>query len=215
MRSRFDDWVSENVTPARGLVAVVAVLGSSVVFHPPGLAWFDAPVSYGFELEATGQSGSEYNVAISTFAPHDHELSFTRLQLAPTSHASGAYGAVGTRAELDQLESVTNFSQLGELERAAGAPTLASESQAFVIAFFDHANHGSRPWFTRLAAPNHFWTGREAPTFDFDEPIDRLQVTALTRIATDEGTISRRQVVLVIEADDQGFGLVAADANLG
>ena len=210
---RFDDWVSDNATPARGLIAIVAVFSSALVFHPPGLAWFDAPVSYGFEIEAIGQSGAEYSVPISAFAPNDHELSFTRLQLAPTSQASGAYGALGTSAELKQLQSVENFDQLADVEQAAGAPTLTAESQAFIVALFDHANHGSRPWFTRLAAPSHFWTGREDPNFGFDEPLDRLQITVLTRIATDEGTISRRQVVLVVEADEEGFGIVSAEAT--
>ncbi|MEL7157077.1 MAG: hypothetical protein AAFN30_10805, partial [Actinomycetota bacterium] len=66
-------WVAENATPARGLVAVLAVVGSPVLFHAPGLAWIDGPVSYGYEIEAVGESGATYHVPLSAFAPLEHE----------------------------------------------------------------------------------------------------------------------------------------------
>ena len=56
------DTLRENDTPARALLAVGLVAIGGVLFHPPKLAWLDAPVSYGYEIEAVGASGRRYNV---------------------------------------------------------------------------------------------------------------------------------------------------------
>ena len=73
-RAPFRAWVAENATPARAAVAVASVLASQPLFHPPRLAWVDAPVSYGFRMEATGEDGTIANVGFSALAPFGQDL---------------------------------------------------------------------------------------------------------------------------------------------
>ena len=208
---RFRSWVAENATPGRGIVAVLAVLGGSVLYHPPGLAWFDAPISYGYEVEAVGVSGQPFHVPLSAFAPLDHEMTFTRLQLTPTVSLSGGYGSLGTSAELDRLAGLTSFEAIDRLESEQPTATLTAESQAFVLAFFDHTNSDLRAsWLYGLGPPSSFWSGREGPRYDFDEPLAELHVFLVTaNHHADDGTPStRRQPVLAIARDAEGRGIV-------
>ena len=161
------EWAAANATPARGLVAVAAVLGAPVLFHPPGLAWLDAPVSYGYRIEATGVSGTRYQVPASALAPLSHHVAFDRLQLETTALASGAYGAMATAPDVDALEPITTFAQLDAYELALGPPAPVEPSQQFLADFLTYAHRPHRSLAARVAArlgpPEHFWTSAPDP----------------------------------------------------
>lgn len=212
---RFAHWVAVNATPARGLIAAAAVVGGPVLFHPPGLAWFDSPVAYGYRIEAVGESGAAYHVPISAFAPLDQDISFSRLQLADRLVASGGYGALSTVDELERLRAITTFEELRAYEKALGEPPPADESHRFFIAFFDHVNRGDHRTWWGLGPPDRFWTGREEPTFDFDEPLRRLEVYLVSSIHGDGDQRLRRELVLVIETGVDGRGVVVTSAADG
>ncbi|MDH3680500.1 MAG: hypothetical protein OEV40_11185 [Acidimicrobiia bacterium] len=209
---RFRDWVAANATPARGLVSVAAVVGGTILFHPPGLAWFDAPISYGYEIEAVGDSGAPYHVPISALAPLDQDVSFARLQLSDRLAASGGYGALGTAYELERLRGIDDFEALAAYEVELGDPPPTDRSQRYFLDFFDHVNDGRRLGWFGLGPPDRFWTSREDPVFDYEEPLQRLEVTLVASIHGDDAPISRRQVVLVIEADAEGRGVVVGQS---
>ncbi|MCP4224583.1 MAG: hypothetical protein GY773_14690 [Actinomycetia bacterium] len=188
--SRYKDWIYDNITPPRAVITGVAVLAGPILFHPPTMAWLDGPISYGYEVEAVGESGTPYHVPISAFTPLDAELALTRLELGPVP-LTGPRGAVTDSDELVELRAITDFDTILVLEEAQDPPSLVEESQAFVLAFFDHANNDERgPWWTSLGRPSHFWTSRDDPEFGFDEPLTSLDVVLVTAIHGDNGPVS-------------------------
>ena len=203
-------WLRANADLGRGLVGLAAAtVGASLLFHPPGLVWFDAPVSYGYRMEAVGVSGERYNVPAAAFAPLDQEVAFLRLQLGPVQPASGAYGAVATVDDLERLDGVRTPEQLAAVEESLPPPTLTEESEELIRAWLAHANDG---WSDRfpMTAPGHFWTSAPDPEYHFDEPIQRLEVFLVAEIHASEaddpagtgtGEPRRRETsVLVVEA---------------
>ncbi len=211
---RLTGWTSANDTWARAALAVAATAAAPLLFHPTGLTWFDAPVSYGYRVDVVGTDGRTYHVANAAFAPLDHELSFLRLQLTPTVPASGAYGAVGTRAESERLAAVESFSDLDAIEEVQPPSTLRAESEAFLLAFFDHCNRpGESPWLLDRHAPSLFLTTASEPEYHRGDPIERMDVTLLTRIHRPEGLRERLVPVLTIERGPDGRGTVTARAE--
>jgi hypothetical protein len=202
---RLDDWHAANATVGRAAVtALAATAAGPLLFHPPGLAWLDAPVSYGYEVEAVGESGTAYHVPASAFAPFDHELTFLRLQLGPYLPASGAYGAVVSAEQLDRLESITTFEELEAYEETLGRPTLTVKSEELVKSFMEHANRGERHDWYGIGPPAHFWTSRGEPTYDHDEPLTRLEVWLVRSIHNQGEPVEGRELVLVLVVDEGG-----------
>jgi len=199
-------WVADNATPARGLVAAAAVLGAPVLFHPPGLAWLDAPVSYGYRITATGASGAAYAVDSAALAPLSHHVAFDRLQLGATVPASGAYGAAATADDVDALDQIHTFDQLDAHEAALGPPTLVEPSQQFLADYLAYASRPHRSLPARLARrlgpPEHFWTSGEEPAYRFQEPIRSLDVV-LVRVI-DPSFSHDRRTVLRLEVGPDG-----------
>lgn len=203
-------WVAENLTPARGVIAVMAVLGSPVLFHAAGLAWIDGPVSYGYELEAVGESGQAYHVPLSTFAPLEHEMIFGSPQLTATIPLTGGYGAMVDTTGLAELEAVETFDDLEALEATQPASTLVDTSEDFLLAFFDGtAVDRSNHWPLRFGPPLYFWSGRPAPAYDYEEPLVLLEVYQVTAIHGDDHDPDERRIsVLRIERGPDGTGVI-------
>lgn len=205
---RLSSWSKPNLTPARGAIAVAATLASPVLFHPPGLAWFDAPVSYGYRVDVVGVSGRNYHVPMSTFGPLDHEMMFSRLQLTPTVALSGAYGAVDSTDQIEKLLSIDTIEALEAMEDEQAPSTLRKESEEFLLAYFDRCN-GQVPGagLRLLHPPSLFMSHAPEPNYHFQEPVAELTVELVTAIH-DKPELTRRQRVLVIERGDGGAGQV-------
>lgn len=207
---RLESWSRPNLTPARGAIAVAATLAAPVLFHPPGLAWFDAPVSYGYRVDVVGVSGRHYHVPMSAFGPLDHEMMFSRLQLTPTVPVSGAYGAVESAEQVERLSSIDTVEALEAIERQQPLSTLRLESEAFLLAFFDRCNRDVPGDSLRfLHPPPLFVSHAPAPSYDFQEPVTALTVDLVTTIHTNPEA-TRHQRVLVIDRDERGSGRVVA-----
>ena len=52
------DWTRRHASVATAAFTALLVLLGAHVFQPPRLAWLDGPVSYGYEITATGESGT-------------------------------------------------------------------------------------------------------------------------------------------------------------
>ncbi len=181
-------WVDENATWPRAAAAVVAVVGAPVLFHPPGLAWIDAPVSYGYRMEAVGESGVVYSLPPSIFAPLEHEIMFKRLQFDGPGHVSGAYGALESTERLQELNGVDSLSDLLALEAAQPEPDAGVRAKSiglltdFMDATTDDGVRSTTTWLHRLNPPSLFWSSWSDDDYHFDEPLDRLDVILFTRI---------------------------------
>lgn len=206
-----------NATPARGLVAVLAVLAAPLVFHPPGLAWLDGPVSYGYRLQAVDASGVRWAVPFEAFEPLDHHLAFKRLELGPRPHAVGAYGAVASRDEMDALATIDTFDELTAYESSRALSGSVEVSTDFLEAFLVHAARPEASFFERvsrrLAPPAHFWTGVDGPAWDHDEPLRRVEVEVVRSIHHRGHPEQQRVLVLVLEVDADGRVVVERPAG--
>lgn len=206
------DWTTRHASVASAALAAVLVLLGAHVFQPPRLAWLDGPVSYGLEITATGESGTEYRVAASGFAPLDQEIAFVRLPLAGTREAAAAYGAVATKQEFEALAALESIDDLAAYERTLG-PTLAapdSTAERFFTAWLDHANQRDiDPWFLVGPLP-HFRTSAPSPTYDGQEPLTGIVVTRVAALDLGDRVEYRRVQVLDVEVGADGHAKVVA-----
>ena len=207
---RYKDWIYDNVTLPRTIIVGLAVLAGPVLFHPPTMAWLDGPVSYGYEVEAVGESGTPYHVPLSALSPLDAELALARPVFGPVP-VTGPYGAVTEADDLPELRASTDFNTIVAQESTTDSLVLIGKSRAFIIAFFNHANSAERgPWWTAFGRPGRFWTSRPDPEFDFDEPLATLDVVLVTTIHGDGEPSTYRRTVLSISRDETGRGAVVA-----
>ncbi len=203
-------WLDRNLSIGHAAVTAVAVgvLGP-LLFHPPGLAWLDTPVAYGYEMEVEGRSGERYNLAIASFAPFDQDLAFNRLQLGETNRLTGAYGVVISPERLHQLEEFDDVAEALAMEAPIDADVQEARGRAerFLEDFIDYANRraeGEIPVAGVLAAVEplpKYWTGRPAPTYDFQEPIATLRVNRVTSLRTDDEIQRAETEVFSVEVD--------------
>lgn len=201
-----DDWLARNDTPARGLLGVGLVVGGFALFHPPGLAWIDSPVGYGYEVEAIGESGARYNVALTAFAPFQQDFSLATAEFRGTRSVVGGYGAAGSTQLAEVLADISDFDELAIFE-ADFTPTSAwrrDRSEELVTRWFDSVNaRGDPAWFP-VPPPRRFWTSRPNPTYRFQERLQSVTVIQVRGIHTADRSRITRTTVLVVESDVDG-----------
>jgi hypothetical protein len=193
-------WVMTNATPARTAIAVIAVALGARLYHAPSLAWFDAPVAYGYEVEATGASGREYHVPLSAFAPFEQEMAFTQANFSPVRQAVGGYGATNARQILGELETLVDIADLASIEATLEplSPYPDPRSEQLATSFFRHVTNEAGMRSHVLSAPSRFWSGRPEPSFRNDERIDVLRITLVASLTVDGSQQFRRTPVLTI-----------------
>lgn len=204
-------WVSRNATPARTLLSVVLVLpGGSVLFHPPGLGWIDAPVSYGYRFQGLGEDGQLYNLAPSDFGLLDSDLSFLRLRVSATEPLSGGYGALASSDDLERMRDFTNLTEVRNAELVVVPPRLkhSRETAVEVLGSFLRATADARsqvhpPW-DLVSPPDRFWTSAPEPRYRFDQALIRIEVYLVRDLHSISGTESASELVLRLTLDDDG-----------
>lgn len=215
-------WVDENATWARAGVAVAATVGAPLLFHPPGLAWIDAPVSYGYRIEAVGESGTIYRLPASTLAPLDEAVMFNRIQFSPTGHLSGAYGAMESGERLEALKAIDDLDSLEAAEanapkadpaRRARSVDLLSE---FIISTQDDNARSVNRRLRQLGPPPLFWSSWSDDDYRFDEPLVGLDVQLITSVHGDRtgqggSALTRVQPVQSLRLQDDGSVLATPD----
>jgi len=202
------EWVAQNATPARaGIALFVVVAGGSFLFHPHPLTWYDSPVSYGYRMEARGESGVVYQVPISAFAPFVQDLSFMRAKLGLTEPASGGYGYVVSQDEYRALQAVDSFEDVRALEGVVDASRLGP-ARDFMLRFMEHTNTGPQGAWEALSPPDYFWTSSPDPKFDFQEPIETLDVLLVTSIHNNGDPLYETSPIMSVELDDRGHPVV-------
>lgn len=209
------DWLAVNATPARAAIAAMLVLIGGHLFHPPSLAWLDAPVSYAYEIEATGESGASYHVPLDAFTPLQQHLSLGFAQFRSEPQAVGGYGAARSRWVNDQLEAATTFTDVEALERRLDpvSDDTIQRSVDFVAAWIEHVNaRGSAPW-SAISPPTHYWTSRPDPVFDFDERLAIVEVVMVTSVHDGADQRFSRRTVVTLVVDDAGRAVVSDTAG--
>ncbi len=209
IRPSLKPWLSQNSTPARALFTFLSVLlAGSTLFQPQGLAWIDAPVSYGYRIEGVGQGGTRYSITPTDLGYLGQELTFFRLRLTEDDPLSGGYGALPDGSNLAELTQLRSFADLDQMRASNASPSSAvtrEKSIAFLKAFLDHANQTERrprPWFSPFP---YFWASGPESRFTFTEPLVRLEVTVLTSIHQDGNPEFREQIVLILQVQEDGI----------
>jgi hypothetical protein len=140
---------------------------------------------------------------------------FKRLQFDGPGHLSGAYGALESPEPLDELDAVENLSDLLALEAEQPEPDAAVRAASvdlltdFMAATGDDDVRSTTKWLHRLDPPSLFWSSWSGDDYHFDERLDRIEVTLLTRIhdrgRRDGGTmLSRTDPVLTLTRQSDG-----------
>ncbi len=155
------DWVEQNATPLRALVAVAVVgIAGGRLFHPPNLAWLDSPISYAYRIEAVDGAGRHVTLPPSIFAPFEQDFDFMYLQLAPRRPAAFGYGAIYSADAVRELEDIDDFAQLARYEESLELVEVGTRdhSEAVVVQAVDRWWSGAtKPWYL-VAPPPRFWT---------------------------------------------------------
>lgn len=202
-------WVARNDTVARGAIAVGAVALGWSWFSPPRLAWLDAPVSYGYEIEAVGLSGASYHVPLDEFGPLQQDLSFLLAQFRDDPLVVRGYGAVDFDALQQRLGRVDGADRWRAIE--AEFPSVDAEvrrtSELIITSWLDRVNSaGAEPWYL-ISPPSRYWVDRPEPAYDRNEPIRSVEVV-LVRSIHDSGPAVERETVLRVEVDGRGQAVV-------
>lgn len=200
LRTDFRAVVEENATAARALLAIAVVALGGLLYHPPRLAWLDAPVAYGYELHAVGESGTQYRLPHSVLAPFTSDVLFGTLALTAHPPLSGGYGAVASEELLRRLRNVSDFEGLAALEEEGertAADRLAT-SERVLVALFEHLGRADRARFPGLLErPARFWSsGTSSPAPD--ESLSEISVVQITSINLPNGREERRRTVFTV-----------------
>ena len=199
---RYRHLVAPEGALARAFVAVGTVAVGGFLYHPPRLAWLDAPVGYGYEIHGVGPGGERFRIDAADAAPFTETVTFGALVLTPRLPLSGGYGATGSPARLDRLRAVEDFDDLATLE-ARAPPTdeeIRRSSERLLVAFFEHVNVMDRPERFRTSGPS--------PAFERGRPLAELHVTRVTSLGVRGSREFRRALVLTIEDGGGGRGTV-------
>ncbi|NNE13072.1 MAG: hypothetical protein HKN41_12600 [Ilumatobacter sp.] len=207
-------WAARNDTVARGAIAVFVVGIGWSLFSPPRLAWLDAPVSYGYEIEAIGESGATFHVPLDEFGPLQGDFSFLFAQFTADRLVVRGYGAVDLPGLHDRLKAVEDIDELRAIERSFDPvpDSVRSTSERIVTRWVDRVNDaGAEPWFL-ISPPSRYWVDRPAPVYDRSERIESVEVV-LVRSVHDVGPSFERETVLRVEVDSSGRAVVVERAG--
>ncbi len=211
-RPGLTDWLDRNLTPGRAAMTVAAVvLAGPLLFHPPGLAWLDSPVSYGYEFEGVGLSGRRYHVPNRSLAPFEQEITFGGLALGSTRPVTGPYGVVESAALLHDVSDLSDAGTVLAREEPIGDADRRTRlrSEAFLSDFMRWAErrstgNGLSELASALAPPSKFWTGRPSPDYRFQEPLRRLDVVRVVGVRHGDSLERRPVHVLTLTMEDGG-----------
>ncbi len=213
-------WFQENVKPWRMALAFASVVVfASVLFDAPRLAWFDADVSYGYEVDAVVDDGRRVAVPLDAFAPFTQDLAFSELAFDGVAPAASGYGAVFSADRRDDLRAIRTIDELLAYEASLDpvSPEAQMIAQNFVLTFVDYANTDPLRPLSWATPPSHFWTSRAGAEFEFGDQIVELEVTRVRSVHSDESASSkalfRREVVLRVALDATGRAMVVDDAT--
>jgi hypothetical protein len=181
-----------------GIMGALAFTSDRVV----NLAWYDEPYAYRFRFQATGISGSQYELIAADFAPYDLPFAQARFYfLTERKQLVGTFGTTQTeeihyffqrpwRAQVDDIDRVVE--NLGQL-RANGPK--AQEMQEFLARFIRAANdkvasgRSTADILGFLVAPHHIHTAQRAdaslPRFYRQERLRKVDVFLEERLLDD------------------------------
>ena len=178
----------ERVSEQRRLAAV-SLVTAPLWLSPVDLTWFDTRLTYCFELDAVGESGTVYRVSRDFLAPYD--VVFAQNRFAYLTHRATLVGTFGSTADHALAEALRNASP-AEIDRMEAAAESAFDAERalvfddFVRTFFGNLNRrgSERNAFGWFAAPHHIRLQRRGRVYALQEPVTEVRVVLERRLYT-------------------------------
>ena len=176
------------------------------LFSTITLAWFDTPLTYTFDLTAVGVSGSLYSVSRGAMSPYD--VIFAQNRFSYTVDQKFAVGVFGTTPKLEivqKIEQAQNHpnrkKQIDMLGSSAYSKSQTARLQSFLVTYLANLNHqtNKNQWFTKISAPQHIWTMRQANHYAHQEQISHVNMQ-MSQIIFDGETFETLDSKIVLTA---------------
>ncbi len=150
------------------LAAVLIVTGPYWA-KPPGLGWYDTPLTYAYKFKATMDDGEEVTLNPKFFAPYEDAFTMTGFSYLVKEHGTlvGPYGVTGDTDLYQQITEAATFEQIKTLENARKGQGFnqerASRFYQFVEQFVRTRNMRGdlQQWLYKLHSPVQFWSNSE------------------------------------------------------
>lgn len=173
--------------PVYFALSVLIIALGRPLFQPPGLAWYDTPLSYTYRFEALGASGVRYELPAAFFAPYRDIFTFGKFAyLTPEPQLVSSYGATSNRTVATALLAATAAGDVFVLEqsktRHAVDQRKAAAMDHFIQAFVKRKTADTTPdkWWRFIQAPPVFWTFPRGNTYRGQERIQKVELYQVT-----------------------------------
>lgn len=169
--------------PSLSLGMTAIMLVPRVYSMPTGFGWYDSPLTNYFEFRGVGESGRSYELTPRFFAPYDLLVTQSRFYfLVPYPVLAGTYGTVHDHRLASELRDA-DLADLEAIRRKWGKnqydPERAAAFAEFVRTFVRNAQQrgdDALPVLGWLAPPYHFQTFAPDDVYDFQEPLERVEI---------------------------------------
>ena len=179
-------------TPANGVVAAVLIATSTFWVNSGNLAWFDARANYSYRFEGTGDSGKVYRLPPRFFAPYDYPFTLASFGYLSNEKMLPIVFSATSRDVARHFEDAQTSDAILRIEAehgvnefdAARRDRMVTFIRRFVGAMNVHPERKKR--FRPIQAPRLLWTSGGPETYDYSEPIRRVEATQVLSFFDDE-----------------------------
>jgi hypothetical protein len=169
-------------TPRLAALSLIVMLGARFYFDLVPFAWFDSKLVNRFEFYGVTESGRRYPFDARFFAPYDLLMQQSRhYALLESTVLVGTYGVTLDPVLVTALENATP-DRVRRLHQQFGqrwtSPETADVYVDFIRRYVVNAQRrgGRRSVLTTLAPPFHFRTTPPGDAFDFQEPLEAVDI---------------------------------------
>ena len=167
-------------------VGVALILTGPLWCSPASLAWIDGRISYTYRFDVTGDSGAQYQLPFTFFAPYEDVFTMANFSYLVKEHQMLAhpYGAT-SRNQADALINASDLEDVKALESTIGWSSYNAERkqrfEQFIAQFARNSNERNRTKALGMVrAPRQFWTHPRGQVYTGQEPISLVNVNEVT-----------------------------------
>jgi hypothetical protein len=189
-------------TPRLAALSLVVMLGARFYFDLVPFAWFDSKLVNRFELYGVAESGHRYPLDARFFAPYDILMQQSRhYPLLDGTVLVGTYGVTLDPVLVEALEDATpdTVRRLhGQFGQRWTSPEMAEVYVDFIRRYVVNAQRrgGRRSLLTALAPPFHFRTTPPGDAFNFQEPLQAVEIEFHETLYDGSAIVPVRRVVV-------------------
>ena len=185
-----------------GFMGIVLIGTSAYWLRPASLAWFDTPLCYHCEIQATTDDGQRVRLAPDFFRPYSDPFTMGGFDfLIDGPLLVSPYGITGSREAVDALRNATTENVL-EVERSLGKNRYRESATEgfddFLRRFINHyqASSARRGWYASLHPPPLLNVRPTDTIRDTGKRITSVDIVHVTTFFDDQAMHTiRRQII--------------------